>query len=108
MEAVWRVFDEWKVEFNVIQQTLDKLSKRNEQLEAENVKLRNQFSNTQRRLTQPDFVDLRSLKEALEEEERMLARIQRENVELTRKLAASGANEEEEGISLRVQESGHE
>ena len=65
------------------------------------------MSSTQKRLPQPDFAELHSLKEALEEKEQVLARIQRENVKLTRKFKASDVNEVEEGVILRAQESGH-
>ena len=83
------------------------MSKRNEQLEAENVNLRNQLSSTQKRLPQLDFAEVHGLKETLEEKKQVLARIQRENVELTKKLEASGVNEVDEGVILREQESGH-
>ena len=99
--------EELKVKFNVIQQTLDEVSKRNEQLEAENVKIRNQLSSTLKRLPQLDFTAVHGLKEALEEKEQVLARIQRENVELTKTLEASGVNEVDERVILRAQESGH-
>ena len=85
--------EELKVKLNVIQQTLDEVSKRNEQLEAENVNLRNQLSSTQKRLPQLDFAEVHGLKETLEEKKQVLARIQRENVELTKKLEASGVDQ---------------